>query len=166
VAQGQKYDDRVRERALALLATNMSARGVAAKLGVAESTVRNWKRAYLEENPSYLTELRAQKRAEFAAVAWADIGKAQGMLSRRLDRAEAQEDALDKLIALVSEADVMTLTREEKRELIRMLQMIKLEDPSKLTNIIGVLYDKQALASDESTVNVGGTVGVKNLEDT
>ncbi|MBQ7315565.1 MAG: helix-turn-helix domain-containing protein, partial [Clostridia bacterium] len=65
MAQGQKYDDRVRERALALLATNMSARGVAAKLGVAESTVRNWKRAYLEENPSYLTELRAQKRAEF-----------------------------------------------------------------------------------------------------
>ncbi|MBO5110607.1 MAG: helix-turn-helix domain-containing protein [Clostridia bacterium] len=166
MAQGQKFDDRVREKAIALLATNMTAAEVAKRTGASETTVRNWKKQYLEDDPQALAKLRVQKRAVFAANAWSDIEKAQGMLSRRLDRAEAQEDALDKLIALVSEADVMTLTREEKRELIRMLQMIKLEDPAKLTNIIGVLYDKQALASDESTVNLGGTVGVKNLEDT
>lgn len=163
--QGKPYDDRTRMRVIAYLSMNMSIAEIHRQTGVAESTVRNWKKQFLEDNPNALSELCAQKRAGFAAVAISDMEKAQRLLGRRLDRAEEHEDALDKLIKIVENADTMLLTRDEQKALIRQLQAIKLEDPAKLTTIIGTLYDKAALATGEPTMNLSGSVATR-LEDT
>lgn len=163
--QGKPYDDRTRMRVIAYLSMNMSIAEIHRQTGVAESTVRNWKKQFLEDNPNALSELCAQKRAGFAAVAISDMEKAQRLLGRHLDRAEEHGDALDKLIKIVENADTMLLTRDEQKALIRQLQAIKLEDPAKLTTIIGTLYDKAALATGEPTMNLSGSVATR-LEDT
>ena len=163
--QGKPYDDRTRMRVIAYLSMNMSIAEIHRQTGVAESTVRNWKKQFNEENPNALSELCAQKRAGFAAVAISDMEKAQRLLGRHLDRAEEHGDALDKLIKVVENADIMLLTRDEQKALIRQLQAIKLEDPAKLTTIIGTLYDKAALATGEPTMNLSGSVATR-LEDT
>ena len=59
----------------------------------------------------------------------------------------------------------MLLSRDEQKALIKWLQSVKMDDPAKLTTIIGTLYDKAALATGEPTMNLGGTVATR-LEDT
>lgn len=163
--QGKPYDDRTRMRVIAYLSMNMSIAEIHRQTGVAESTVRNWKKQFNEENPNALSELCAQKRAGFAAVAISDMEKAQRLLGRHLDIAEANGDELEKLIQFVKNVDVMILPRDEQKALIKWLQSIKLEDPAKLTTIIGTLYDKAALATGEPTMNLSGSVATR-LEDT
>ena len=163
--QGKPYDDRTRMRVIAYLSMHMSIAEIHRQTGVAESTVRNWKKQFLEDNPNALSELCAQKRAGFAAVAISDMEKAQRLLGRHLDIAEANGDELEKLIQFVKNVDVMILPRDEQKALIKWLQSIKLEDPAKLTTIIGTLYDKAALATGEPTMNLSGSVAAR-LEDT
>ncbi len=163
--QGKPYDDRTRMRVIAFLATNMSIAEIHRKTGVAESTIRSWKKQYLEDNPNALSELRAQKCAGFAAVAFSDMEKAQRIMGRRLDRVESDEDVIDEVIQIVKKAGPEELSKEDKKRIIKMLGDLRFDDAGKLSTVIGVLYDKAALASGEPTVNVSGAVGTR-LEDT
>lgn len=167
MASGQKYNDDIKERAYALFDTNNNVEYVSRKLGVPESTLRGWKKKYeeeLEKDP-VLARKRAKYKADFVRRAWSSINMAQSLLARRLERAIANEDAIDALIELVDEEAIERKMPEKKRrELVGTVAGLKCEDIGKLVTILGTLYDKQALANREETEIVGGHV-VTRFED-
>ena len=47
--RGKKFNDDIKEKALALLATNNNAKFVADKLGLKYTTVKTWEKKFLEQ---------------------------------------------------------------------------------------------------------------------
>ena len=168
MASGQKYNDDIKERAYALFDTNNNVEYVSRKLGVPESTLRGWKKKYeaeIEKDPA-LAQRRAKYKADFVKSAWRSINMAQSLLTRRLERALANEDAIDALIDLVDEeARERKMSEKKRHELVGMVAGLKCDDLGKLVAILGTLYDKQALANREETEIVGGSVKLDKFED-
>jgi len=125
--RGKKHPDETRIKAIELLSVYNVAE-VARQLNLPENTVRTWaqgKTKASKNDAESLVELRAQKKAEFVVRGWAIIESAQGLLADLIEADKARPI-------------------EERR--------LKAQD---ITNIIGVQYDKQALASNETTLNAG-----------
>ena len=125
--RGQKHTDEIRIKAIELLSV-YSVAEVARRLNLPENTVRTWAKGKTKASKAdaeQLVELRAQKKAEFVENAWDGINDAINLLKDKLKADSAQPVEL---------------------------RVLKSTD---LTNIIGVLYDKQALASNDATVNAG-----------
>lgn len=152
--KGKKYNDDIREKAIALLATNNNIAEIARQLELKESTLRSWKKQLEEgkEKDKKFAELRDKKKTEFIDRAWESIELASNLVKRRLERAMFQEDELDDLQATCLEG---CATPEEKRTIRNKFAEIKLEDIGKLSTVLGVLYDKQALAGNGITSRVG-----------
>lgn len=160
MAKGKKYDPEIKERAIALLAVCDSVSKVAKELNLPWSTVDTWKKEKSDGGDGF-EKLREQKKEEFIQNAWSCVMKSQGLIMKRLERAERSEAAIDKLIDEVeSDSD---LSYPERKALITKLAAIKLDDVSKLGVIMGTMYDKFALASNEPTVNHGGVVRFEEL---
>ena len=106
-------------------------------------------------------KLRQKKKEEFVRQAWEDIDLASSILHRRLERAAENEKKLDELLASI----VLTpdISVEDKKAFITQIATIKLMDISKVCTAMGLLYDKQALASKEATAVVGGTVKFEDM---
>lgn len=159
--RGQKYDKTTKERAFALFETTDNVTAIAKKIKVPVETVRGWKRKYNEicdKDPEFV-KVRALKKEQMVKDAWRGIELSVKLILRRLERAIEEEQGIDELLDMVDE-----LAREEKmpylqREaLLRRVSTLKCEDPAKLATVLGTLYDKQALASGDSTVNADVTV--------
>ncbi len=160
MAKGKKYDPEIKERAIALLAVYDSVSKVAKELNLPWSTVDTWKKEKSDEGGGF-EKLREQKKEEFIQNAWSCVMKSQGLIMKRLERAERSEAAIDELIDEVeSDSD---LSYPERKALITKLAVIKLDDVSKLGVIMGTMYDKYALAANEPTVNHGGVVRFEEL---
>ena len=113
---------------------------------------------------SALSELRNKKKAEFVDRAWKMLERSQILLERRIDRAYEQEDKIDAIIRLIGErGGADKLTQTDRNELYKVLGEIKLESTRSLSTLLGTLYDKQALAAKEPTVNVGGVLKFEDL---
>ena len=173
MARGKKIDDETRERAFAMLSTNYGAAYVAKKLGIPYSTVKTWEKRWLEESKNNakgkskktksLEELRSEKKEQFVISAWRSIENATNLLERRIDRAMFNDLALDKLLDIVAEADIAKMSQAEKNAIFQKVAALKLESLRELATVIGTLYDKQALAMKEPTVNVGGIVKFEDM---
>ncbi len=180
MARGSKINDEVKERAFALLAVNNNVQSVADELGIPRTTVNTWKKKWESEqniplsdenhttdatadapadkapaNPN-LVELRQRKKEEFVDKAWGMLERTQRLLERRIKRAEAHERDIDKLVDEVKK--LPGLNQTERNALFSKLSEIKLESAKSLAVLLGTLYDKQALAAKEPTMNIGGGV--------
>ena len=180
MAQGKKYGDDIRERAFALLSCSNNVSEVAGKLGLPYSTVKTWEKKWLEEKSKDeknesgedkqeggtvvhdLVKLRALKKEEFVNDAWGLIEKCNSLLSRRVTRALEREEEMDKLFI---EAIDESTPAERRKAIVNLLATLKMEDTTKISTILGTLYDKQALACREATSIVGGAVEIKKFED-
>lgn len=159
--RGKKFNDDIKEKALALLATNNNAQYVADKLGLKYTTVKTWEKKFLDQakqgnisDDKNLVALRIKKQAEFVNNAWDIIENAQSLLARRIERALNNEDQLDKLLKEILSLDYKELSQDERKALYKKMNVIKVEDVGKIATIIGTLYDKQALATGEPTSNI------------
>lgn len=163
--QGKKYTEDIREKALALRAAGYSVRDVSGRLGASPSTIRAWEKAITNSDPDKLTKLRTEKNAAFASRAWADCEAALTLISRRIKAAGNDMGVLERLIAEASEAE--EITPEERRDLLRRLAAVRVDDIGKLSTVMGTLYDKSALAAGEATeaVRMTGSVRVERFED-
>lgn len=162
MAQGRKYNDDLKERARALLSVNNSCAFVAREMGLPRSTITSWKKQFdAEEGEESFAQLRQKKKEEFVRQAWVDIDLASSILHRRLERAANDEKKLDELLASI----VLTpdISVEDKKAFITQIATIRLMDISKVCTAMGLLYDKQALASKEATAVVGGTVKFEDM---
>ncbi len=178
MAKGQKYNDDIKERAFALLATNNNAQYVAKTLGIPYTTVKTWEKKWLEQSKASkeeegdtncdedsLVELRKKKKEEFVNDAWSLINKTKTILERRLDRAIGSEEEIDALVDEITKLDHKQLTDSQRKALYMRISAIKIESVKELAVVLGTLYDKQALANKEATAIVGGEIAVKKFED-
>lgn len=157
--QGKKYGSAVMEQAYALFDTENNINFISRRLGVPESTLRGWKKAYDErtEQDDDLAKLRAKKKERFARKAWRSIELSMTLLERRLERAVEQEAELDRLLQEANGEDAVRSERARK-EILGKLSVLRCEDMGKLATVLGTLYDKQALIAKEETEIVGGEV--------
>jgi transposase-like protein len=159
------YNDKDKEKAFALLTSGETCSQVAETLGIPYTTVKTWEKKWEEEgfgeDNKNLVEIRNQKKEEFTRNAWDIIGKANELLSRRIERALASEDEIDEIINEVALAGKATLQPEEKKHLFSKLRAIKVDDIREIATVIGTIYDKQALANKEATSVVEGGVVVE-----
>lgn len=169
MAKGQKYNDDIREKAIALLTVNNSVSFVARELGLPRSTVKSWKEAFDKEaeesGEDNIAKLRQKKKEDFINDAWKLIDLSKGVLEKRLTRARDNEEALDELVDEICKLDYKTLTSQQRQSLYMKLAKIKVEDVKSLATVLGTLYDKQALANKEATAIVEGSITVKKFED-
>ena len=169
MAKGQKYNDDIREKAIALLTVNNSVSFVARELGLPRSTVKSWKEAFDKEaeesGEDNIAKLRQKKKEDFINDAWKLIDLSKGVLEKRLTRAMDNEEALDELVEEISKLDYKTLTSQQRQALYTKLAKIKVDDVKSLATVLGTLYDKQALANKEATAIVEGSITVKKFED-
>lgn len=184
MAQGKKYSDELKEKAIALLSCN-NASFVAEKLGLPYSTVETWEMKALKQakkdieakesgesvevtkrfTEQNLIELRQKKKEEFIESAWGLIDLSKKVLKKRLERALESEEALDELVEEITKLDYKTLTSQQRQALYVKLSKIKVEDVKSLATVLGTIYDKQALANKEATAIVEGNITVRKFED-
>lgn len=169
MAKGQKYNDDIREKAIALLTVNNSVSFVARELGLPRSTVKSWKESFDKEaeesGEDNIAKLRQKKKEDFINDAWRLINLSKSVLEKRLTRAKDNEEALDELVEEICQLDYKTLTSQQRQALYMKLAKIKVEDVKSLATVLGTLYDKQALANKEATAIVEGSISVKKFED-
>ena len=169
MAKGKKYNDDIKEKALALLAVNNNASHVAKELGLPKTTVFTWKKEYNERSKENgeetIEQLRNENKKKFVNDAWRLIDKTKTLLERRLDRAIESEDELDELVEEICKLDNKELTNEQRKALYSKIKSLKLEQTKELAVVLGTLYDKQALANKEATAIVEGNITVKKFED-
>lgn len=164
--RGEMYDNEVMERAYALFELTDNNSAIARKLGVPTSTVRGWRRKYetLLQTDEEFAKVRTLKKERLVRDAWRGVELSFKSLLRRLERAVREEDEIDSLIELAAQAATEEgISQQERQTLLNRLRALKCEDLGKLVTVIGTLYDKQALASGESTQN--STVTVTPFEE-
>lgn len=178
MAQGQKYNDDIKERAFALLASNNNAQYVAKTLGIPYTTVKTWEKKWLEQSQvskgegttnadeDSLVELRKKKKEEFVSKAWKLIDDSIAVAQKRIARELAFEDNVD----IVAEALKKNAKEIEKATGVGWFELLNLIDKlktlknfklSELSTLIGTIYDKQALANKEATSIVDNNVTIK-----
>ena len=189
--RGSKHNDEVREKAFALLATGESVAKTAKTLKLSYSTVRTWERDWkakvrkdnadggakepeknvqegsagagdgVHDSDKTLEELKRDRHQKFIKRSWGIIEDAQTIIERRLKRAVHKENVLDEILKMVE--DNKKLSDEQKQKLFRRLEGLRLDDVRALSSILATAYDKQALASGDSTLNIDGGIRFEDL---
>jgi len=186
--RGVGHGDEIKEKAFALLATGESVAATAKTLGLKYSTVKTWEKKWSSkklaeptqpstgagagegENPPAetdapedvsLEELRRVRKLNFAKKAWDMIEATQTLIERRIQRAIHKEDVLDELISMAAENTKLTADAREK--IVNKISALRLDDLRALSSILATLYDKQALAIGDPTLNVEGAVKFEEL---
>ncbi len=147
MARGQKYNNEIKEKAMALLATIDNLEEVERQTGIPKSTLGTWKKQ--KEKDEEFERLRTEKKKQFVKDAWRSIEKAIKLGERRLDRALNHEKELDDLIDDIStDGDVAAQTKQALISKIRTLQIQTVKD---ISTFVGIMYDKAALANGEAS---------------
>ena len=138
----RRYTDEDRIKALELLALGNSLTSVSEMLGIPDATISDWSesntkgsRQLKEELDKDFGDIRKKRKEKFINNCWNIIDKTISLLERKI------QEELDK---------------EEDCNKARV---------SELTTALGTLYDKQALASNEATQNITGSLTVEALID-
>ena len=163
MAQGKKYPQEIKEKALALLAVNTNVSAVARELGLPRSTIVTWQQE--AQNDEDFGKLREQKKEDFINGAWDIVMRAQRLIAKRLDRAEKDDEKLDILLDEIECIPDEELSDAQRRVLVKRITDLKLEDIGKLGTVMGTMFDKHALALNQPTAIHGGEVVVKRFED-
>ena len=160
----RRYTDEDRIKALELLALGHSLSDVSRTFNIPITTIHNWEKEKTdgarelkkELNSEELERIRKEKKEEFVAKANDIIKKGLSLLDKRITRALEEEESLDELICeLVKKNNENELSISEIKEIANKLKEMKVQRVSEITTAIGTLYDKQALAIGEATVNAG-----------
>lgn len=157
--QGKKtrYTDEHRETALALYAVNGNIPYVSEQLQIAESTVRDWiRKSNQTENP--IAEIRVKKKAEFAEKCWEPITTGVELINRQMETFRDKQGELERILELIEDISEDDIPYKKKLQIIKNVEKLARPDMRELTTAIGTLYDKQALAKGEKTVDIGITV--------
>ena len=151
MARGQKVSEEIKEKAIAMLATNNNIAEISRELDIPDSTLRTWQKNIKEGKDSSckeFAELREKKKKEFIDNAWDNIELATSLINKRLARAYFKEELLD---TMLEEALKETAGSDRRKQLAKNISDMKVEDITKLSITLGTLYDKQALANGEAT---------------
>lgn len=134
---GSKYDDSIREKALAMVAGGTSATKVAQAIGVPRSTVYDWIHTAQEADEDFLAA-RREARRRAVSKAWSGVEVGIGAISRQVRAANAERAALEKaLTRLAGDGQLEEADRERLIRIAREYTGIGLRD---LTHATRELY--------------------------
>lgn len=189
--KGSKHNDGIKEKAFALLASGESVASAARALGLSYSTVRNWNYEWSKEEKGRdkvgasaqssendnlkeeaaparpkkkksLEELREEMKKRFVKRACNMISDTQKLLERRIKRAVHKENVLDEILSMVEERKDK-LSDTDKEKILHRIESLRLDDVRALSSILATLWDKQALAMKEPTINISGGIRFEDL---
>ena len=164
-------DEATKERALALLATNLSATRVAEMLNIKVSTVRTWAKIASDKEKAIaegkiqdsgeikLNETRLENKKKFVDNAWNLINESMEVAQKRVTRSNKLEENIDLVAKAMKDnakqiEDATGIGWFALLDIIKELQAMKSVKVGELSTLIGTMYDKQALANGEATQNV------------
>lgn len=164
-------DEAIKERALALLATNLPATRVAEMLNLKVGTVRTWKKVAVDKEKAIergeiqddaelkVNATRLENKKNFVNNAWNLINESMEVAHKRISRLNKFEENVDIVAnAIKKNADKICtdvgIGYFDLVNLIKELQSLKGVKVGELSTLIGTMYDKQALANGEATQNV------------
>lgn len=147
-----KHDDATRQRALAMLAAGAGVSETADRTGIPKQTISRWKAE--GENDDVFKAQQRRNKARLVDASWEAIHDAAEITVRRLKAARRDESAFMALLDEIERDD--EISESKRAELYRKFKKLSVTDLSDLSKVISVLYDKQALAADESTAIVDG----------
>ena len=156
---GARIDDRLRERAIALLMAGNTGTYVAKTLGIPVRTVYDWRESM---NQDELAAVRNKMREKFLREAWDIVSCGNRVILRRLERAADAEAEIDDAIAAILDSDA---SPDDQIAAIKKLGAVRCDDINKVASTVGIIYDKQALENRKPTTIVGGEVTIKKFED-
>jgi len=162
--QGSRYSDDDRERAKQLLASGKTITEVSKEMSIPFSTVNGWKKSF--EDSENFEELRNEYKKKFDKQTSEIIDAGLSILKKRFKKAEKYEDELESLLREYADAcrdDDEELSKEKLKALAGKISTMKIDDVSKISQVIGTLYDKRALSQGESTQNVNATLSFENM---
>ena len=136
--QGSKYNNEIREKALAMLAANDNASEVARDLGLPKSTVCSWKREKKKDDE--FADIRRKRQKAFINNAWKGIETAYRIAQKRLELAETYTDRLQEILERCE--DVLKMKPNELQEFRRAVLNVQLQDISDIMKVVNTLYDK------------------------
>lgn len=167
--RGQKYNNDIKEKALAMLAVNNSQTYVAKVLGVPRTTIIDWQkeadRLAVENGKDTIVKLRQSNRERFVNQSWDIIHKSQALIAKKLNSELEAEEAIDKLVIKLANTQQAEISQEELADLANKLKASRQARLNELSSVLSTMYDKQALANKEPTEIVEGSVQLVKFED-
>ena len=151
----KKYTDLDRESAVAEYMSGKSLTEVSKTRKVPIATLSRW---INEKPPAEVEKARNEKKAEFARMAWEPIANAMSLINRELLVALDRQKEIEDAIEVIGNTSDNEMKYKEREAAIRRLSKLERFDLRELTTAIGTLYDKQALASGDSTNNMDITM--------
>lgn len=161
-----KITEAVKGKLKAECAINTNNCDIAEKFGIAESTVRKYRKEF-EKDPDY-ANLCEHKKEEFIKLGWDTIINSSQLVNRRIKRANESEKEMDVLLRGI--IDIMTKDPERFNAsaietFVKKFIPLQVMDMSKVASVLGTIYDKVALASKEPTQNINASFDVTRFED-
>lgn len=153
-----KYPDEIKEKVLAELALNVPMLQLSRKFDIPVTTISSWKKDAQEKSDEF-ENLRKENKANFVNNAWNLINDAMAVAQKRVGRSKNFEENVD-IVANSIKKNADKLCKDlnigyfNLLNLVKELQQMKTIKVGELSTLIGTMYDKQALASDEPTENV------------
>ena len=153
-----KYPDRIKEEVLAKLALNIPMLQLSREYEIPVTTISSWKKEAMEKSDEF-ENLRKENKAKFVNNAWNLINDAMAVAQKRVGRSKDFEENVD-IVANTIKKNSNKLCEDlgigyfDLLNLVKELQQMKTIKVGELSTLIGTMYDKQALASDEPTENV------------
>jgi len=153
------YPEETKKKALILMAGGMLPAQVSKELGIPYGTLATWR--LQNRNTAEYKQYERTAKEKFIEDAWDIIGSGTKILKRKLERINEREEQIDDLLELAKK----DMSIQEKKELAKQLANIKIENPANLVPIIGMFYDKQAIAHGEATSRKDILMGIVRFED-
>ncbi|MBQ9744481.1 MAG: hypothetical protein IJW19_05080 [Clostridia bacterium] len=161
-----KLTEAIKGKLKAECAINMNNCDIAEKFGIAESTVRKYRKEF-EKDPDY-ANLCDIKKQEFIELGWDTILNSSQLVNKRIKRANKSEEEMDKLLhetmqVMLKESDKFNAATIEA--FVKKFVALQVMDMSKVASILGTIYDKVALAEKQPTQNINASFDVTRFED-
>lgn len=144
-----KYSDDIREKALALYDQVSNISKVAKELGIPKTTVSDWVKN--REIPEEVVLRKAVEKIDFTTSATEIIDKSMKLMERRLNTAIEFEDEFGLFMEEI--AKDKEINASSYKNIMNKLATLQIAKTSDLTQMVGTLYDKRALAKGESTAS-------------
>lgn len=157
MARGKKTPDEMIVKIFTLYASNGSYSETARELNMATNTVKGI--ILRNKKIKKFAKLLDNKRESFAKSAEEIIDKGMEILNRRFNIALKHQGDLEVLLEEIAEK--CELDEKEVLSIKKKLDRIAVVNIADIVRVVGVLYDKKALAKDEATENVVITVGLE-----
>lgn len=155
----KRYTDEQKETALAMYAVNGNITYVAEQTGIPKQTVWQWiDKDNRENKDNPISQIRTKKKAEFAEKCWEPITTGVELINRQMETFRDKQEELDRILELIEDISEDDIPYKKKLQIIKNVEKLARPDMRELTTAIGTLYDKQALAKGEKTVDIGITV--------